>query len=168
MTPPPLRGLRVASPCSADWDSMAGTDRVRACADCQLNVYNVSAMTAREARVLIRESEGRLCVRFYRRADGTVLTRDCPANASDAVTERRRGAAVALALVALFAASVGVTQTAWSLLASADVWPSPYDASVMGNLVAPEEVILGGLVSPGDGLGDPIGDAIEQMDAASL
>lgn len=164
MTPPPLRGLRVASPCSADWDSMAGTDRVRACADCQLNVYNLSAMTAREARVLIRESEGRLCVRFYRRADGTVLTRDCPASASDAVTERRRGAAVALALATLFAASVGVTQAAWSLLASVDVRPLPHDSSVMGELAAPEEFILGDLVTPDDG----IGDSTEQIDAASL
>jgi hypothetical protein len=31
-----------------------------------------------EAERLVVEKEGRLCVRFHRRADGTVLTRDCP------------------------------------------------------------------------------------------
>jgi hypothetical protein len=31
-----------------------------------------------EAENLLLNVEGRLCVRFYRRADGTVLTQDCP------------------------------------------------------------------------------------------
>jgi hypothetical protein len=35
-------------------------------------------MTAQEAGDLIREREGQLCGRFYQRADGTMLTADCP------------------------------------------------------------------------------------------
>jgi hypothetical protein len=35
-------------------------------------------MTRREAETLMQDHEGRLCVRFFRRADGTVLTADCP------------------------------------------------------------------------------------------
>ena len=27
---------------------------------------------------MVQATQGRLCVRFYRRADGTVLTQDCP------------------------------------------------------------------------------------------
>jgi hypothetical protein len=42
-----------------------------------LNVYNLSEMSQESAEALIAETEGRLCVRFYQRADGTVLTRDC-------------------------------------------------------------------------------------------
>lgn len=57
---------------------MNGADRTRFCASCQLNVYNLSAMTKKEAENLIVKTEGRLCVRFYRRADGTVLTQNCP------------------------------------------------------------------------------------------
>jgi len=41
-------------------------------------VYNLSAMTQSEATALVNKTEGRLCVRFYRRPDGTMLTRDCP------------------------------------------------------------------------------------------
>jgi hypothetical protein len=74
----PLNNIKVASPCSQDWNAMIGNDRKRYCGDCKLNVYNLSGMTKNEAENLILNSEGRLCVRFYRRADGSVLTQDCP------------------------------------------------------------------------------------------
>jgi hypothetical protein len=57
---------------------MTGDSRVRHCLECHRNVYNLSEMTKREAEQLILKHEGRICVRFYRRADGTMLTRDCP------------------------------------------------------------------------------------------
>lgn len=74
----PLEHVRVAAPCTADWDKMQGNERVRFCDKCSYNVYNLSEMTRREAEALITRAEGRLCVRFYRRADGTILTRNCP------------------------------------------------------------------------------------------
>jgi hypothetical protein len=74
----PLNNLKVASPCSQDWNAMIGNDRKRFCGDCKLNVYNLSGMTKRDAENLLLNSEGRLCVRFFKRADGTVLTQDCP------------------------------------------------------------------------------------------
>src|SRR5258706_15227264 len=74
-----LDQISIAAPCTADWDSMPGTDRVRYCAECNKNVYNLSEMTRREAEALVREKEGQLCARFYRRADGTILTSNCPA-----------------------------------------------------------------------------------------
>jgi hypothetical protein len=73
-----LSRVSVASPCPASWDRMEGDDRVRYCSQCRLNVYNLSAMSAAEAEALVREREGRLCVRFYRRRDGTMLTSNCP------------------------------------------------------------------------------------------
>lgn len=74
-----LDNIRVASPCSQDWDEMSGDERARFCGECKLNVYNLSGMSRREAENLIFQSEGnRLCVRFFRRADGTILTKDCP------------------------------------------------------------------------------------------
>jgi hypothetical protein len=75
---PLLSQINVASPCSASWDEMTGDDQVRYCSHCRLNVYNLSEMPREEAEDLIRSREGRLCIRFYRRHDGTVLTRDCP------------------------------------------------------------------------------------------
>lgn len=74
----PLDSIQVAKPCPVSWDSMSGDDRVRFCSDCRLNVYNLAGMTRREATELIHLQEGRLCVRFFRRKDGTLVTRDCP------------------------------------------------------------------------------------------
>lgn len=74
----PLDNIKVASPCSQDWNAMLGDERKRFCGSCNLNVYNLSGMTKDEAEKLILNSEGRLCVRFFKRADGTVLTKDCP------------------------------------------------------------------------------------------
>jgi len=57
---------------------MIGSDRMRFCGQCSLNVYNLSAMTREAAESLIAANEGRLCVRFYRRGDGSIITQDCP------------------------------------------------------------------------------------------
>lgn len=74
----PLANLKIASPCSADWNAMAGDERKRFCGDCELHVYNLSGMTKYDAENLLRNSEGRLCVRYFQRSDGTILTENCP------------------------------------------------------------------------------------------
>jgi hypothetical protein len=74
----PLNNIKIASPCSAEWNEMYGDNRKRFCGDCKLNVYNLSGMTRDEAENLIQIAEGRLCVRYYMRPDGTVITADCP------------------------------------------------------------------------------------------
>jgi hypothetical protein len=73
-----LNHVRIAAPCPADWDQMIGSERVRFCGQCSLNVYNLSGMTRSDAESLIAGTEGRLCVRFYRRFDGSIITKDCP------------------------------------------------------------------------------------------
>jgi len=93
----PLTNLRVAAPCEVSWNAMAGDERVRHCSLCSLNVYNVSEMTRDEVRELLMRTEGRLCGRLYRRADGTLLTRDCPTGLR---ALRRRASRVAAALIA--------------------------------------------------------------------
>ena len=72
-----LEVIDIARPCPANWDEMRGDDAVRFCKHCSLNVYNLSAMSREAAERLVAEREGKLCVRFYRRLDGTVITRDC-------------------------------------------------------------------------------------------
>jgi hypothetical protein len=59
---------------------MQGDDRVRHCGQCDLDVYDLSAMRRAEAETFLAERLGksRTCVRFHRRADGRMLTRDCP------------------------------------------------------------------------------------------
>lgn len=74
----PLDHVTVAAPCNVGWDNMVGDERVRFCGQCSLNVYNLSAMSKSDAERLVSQTEGRLCVRYYRRADGTILTKNCP------------------------------------------------------------------------------------------
>lgn len=73
-----LSQVRIAAPCHVDWDSMTGDERKRFCGQCKLNVYNISEMSTKEAANLIREKEGRACLRLYRRQDGTIITDNCP------------------------------------------------------------------------------------------
>src|SRR6476660_6509541 len=105
-----LTNVRIASPCSADWEKMVGDERVRHCGQCNLNVYNISAMTGLEAQDLIAQHEGRLCLRFYHRKDGTILTRNCPVGLK--VVMQRVSRVAGIALSAMMSASPLAAQTA--------------------------------------------------------
>jgi hypothetical protein len=83
-----LDDIRVATPCPASWANMPGDARRRFCDQCRLHVYNLSAMSRAQAEELIRSTEGRLCVRLYRRRDGTVITQDCPVGFAALKSER--------------------------------------------------------------------------------
>ena len=98
----PLDNIRVAKPCPADWNGMFGNDRKRFCGECKLNVYNLSDMTRREAETFLLESEGRVCVRYFQRADGSVITNDCPVGL--AALKRR----VSKAITAVFSMFAGI------------------------------------------------------------
>jgi hypothetical protein len=94
-----LHNVRIASPCSADWEKMIGDDRVRHCSQCNLNVYNLSAMTSLEAQDMVAKHEGRMCLRFYHRKDGTILTRNCPVGLKVVMQRVSRIAGIALSAV---------------------------------------------------------------------
>lgn len=103
-----VNSLQIASPCSMDWEKMSGDARKRFCSSCSLNVYNISELTSAEVGALIKKSEGRFCARMYRRADGTVITRDCPVGlrAYRKKVSRLAGAALATVL-GLFSSGYG-------------------------------------------------------------
>jgi ankyrin repeat protein len=69
-----LDHVRVPQPCPADWAEMRGNECVRFCQHCNLNVHNLSALTRPEAEKLVRRARGRICIRYYRRPDGALLT----------------------------------------------------------------------------------------------
>lgn len=104
----PLDHVSVASPCKADWDDMIGTERARFCGQCSLNVYNLSAMTRPEAEDLISRTEGRLCIRFFRRADGSIITQNCPVGFAAVRARLKRRATAILTALMTFAGGVGL------------------------------------------------------------
>src|SRR5687767_8011414 len=97
----PLK-LEVLAPCSEDWDRMSGGDAIRFCGRCSQNVYDLSAMTEPAVRKLL--DGPRVCVRFYKRDDGTVVTQPCPPMLAAA---RRRAVALTAGLLPLAGAFWG-------------------------------------------------------------
>ena len=63
--------LRITSPCSVNWDSMIGNDRVRFCEHCQTAVHNLDLTSRKQVRRLIARSEGRVCVSYRQPAAET-------------------------------------------------------------------------------------------------
>jgi len=92
-----LDDIRIATPCTMNWSEMSGDDQKRFCGSCRLNVYNVRMMTRGEAVRLIQETEGRVCLRLYRRHDGTVITKDCPVGLAALRARIVRGVGVSVA-----------------------------------------------------------------------
>lgn len=166
-TPSLLDSVRVASPCTAAWNDMDGDERVRFCSQCKQNVYNLSDMTREQAEDLVRERAGRVCVRFFRRRDGTMLMRDCPVGLA---AWRRKlilaftalAAAIVLALTMVIAgvsqalslgeprpggeARIGLFQRIWDSLFPDPGVPlilpapaNPWRGEVLGKLCIPEK-----------------------------
>ena len=131
------------------WENMAGDERKRFCAACELNVYNISEMTTVQVRALIGDSSGRICGRIYRRFDGTVITSDCPTGVRALRKRAVRFAGAALsAVLGLF--SVAVAQTTAQTTAQNDGAVKPVsetDLKRVKKLLAPGERILTGTVS---------------------
>ncbi len=98
-----LSEVQVASPCDVAWSDMTGSDRIRHCAQCQKHVYDLSRLTAVAAVSLIQEHQGNVCVRFWRREDGTMLTADCPVGVRRQVRRRRQRMATSMAAALVLA-----------------------------------------------------------------
>lgn len=78
VTLPKLENVEIAAPCPMSWADMDGDTDVRYCGKCKKQVFNLSMMSREEAEAVLGVSEGKgLCVRLFRRDDGTVLTQDC-------------------------------------------------------------------------------------------
>jgi hypothetical protein len=103
---PLLQRIYVASPCNVPWESMSGDDRVRHCASCDKDVFDLSALTRDEAEALLIEKKGKLCAQYYRRDDGTILTADCEVGVAKKKKARRKAAVIAGAFAAATAGAV--------------------------------------------------------------
>lgn len=73
-----LSKIQVKTPCEADWDAMIGNDRMRFCEHCNLSVHDLSQMTRKHVLRLVTKSNGRLCVRYRLRPDGSMITKAVP------------------------------------------------------------------------------------------
>jgi hypothetical protein len=97
---PMLDGVPAASPCTMRWEDMTGNGDARTCGQCKLTVINVAMCDADRAQTLI-DALGR-DAKLHRRADGTLVARDCPTGVA-----RQRFFRVALAAIASVMAIIG-------------------------------------------------------------
>src|SRR5581483_3021846 len=100
-------------PCTEDWDSMVGNDRVRFCQHCAKDVHNISNMTRKQAETLVLKSNGNLCLKYFQNHDGT------PATAEDKgklyrLTRRASRLAAGAFSVALSISSAALAQSSQS------------------------------------------------------
>jgi hypothetical protein len=146
---PMLDALRVASPCKASWDDMVGDERVRFCDRCAKNVYNLSAMSREEAAHLVGSKGGDLCARMFQRADGTLMTQDCPVGVR---TKRIRRVAIAAVGGGLMAAGLLSARPAGSMEAAscrvrlAELVGEP--ARSTGVDIVPVPAVMGSIAPP--------------------
>ncbi len=139
---PLLQNVRIASPCTASWDAMkpVNGDRVRFCDGCRKRVYNLSALGQAEAEGLLRANEGHLCVRYYRRTDGTILTNDCPvglAAARQLVMTRAKASVGLCFLLCIALAAHNATQRLGKPMTGDSVPGTGLSAPLMGSLAMP-------------------------------
>jgi hypothetical protein len=137
-----LRRLEVVSPCTVSWDSMRGDDNVRFCGECRLNVYNLSGMSTPDALSLVARREHRVCVRFYRRPDGTVVTQDCGSAA-------RRAARLMFGAICTFIALVlAGTAAGYETWMTEVRWPKKSQFSLSSKVEPVERPLMGMMGRP--------------------
>ncbi len=150
-----LTNLRLGFACTQRWDDMVGDDRVRSCAACDRQVFNLSEMTRAEAEALLATRGLTPCVRFYRRPDGTVMTSDCP---SGVPSGRRR-----LAVVASSLAAAGSALAGGSALAAPGASADPAAASASADPAASDGSDASvGSDDAGSGSAAPVGITIDR------
>ncbi len=107
-----LDQIAVRTPCTMDWELMTGDERTRFCDKCQKNVYNLSEMTRADAVTLIESSEKQICGRLFKRADGTIVTADCPVTKVSVPIWKRPFQFSIAALLVIMTASAGLAASA--------------------------------------------------------
>lgn len=124
-----LDRVSIAAPCNADWDNMVGDERERFCNQCTLNVYNISSMSKSDAEEFLSlRTQGRVCVQFYKRKDGTIITDNCPKGLRVIRDKTRKMFQAASAFLTLIATS---NLFAWAQQTNEPVHPMPLRGKVL-------------------------------------
>lgn len=142
---PIIHDVTIKSPCHQNWDEMDGDAAKRFCGLCRKHVHNFSEMSAEEVNQLLA-TDDKVCVRFRRKPDGTILTK------SPIVSRRgwlARATACAASVVALISFG-GCNEDAIGppLTGEPVPNPSPNPPTALGQTQLPEEMgdvlIMGG------------------------
>lgn len=137
-------GLTVNSPCTAEWDSMAGNEQIRFCTHCEKSVHNLSTMTRKDALRFVRANAAGVCVRFYSDPRGrTIHTND---RALYRITRRASKVAAGAfgAAVALGASVLAQTPQGGQEVVAAVRIDTREAASLTGTILDPNGAVVSG------------------------
>jgi len=116
--------VRITTPCDVEWDALERRPRGRFCGQCQTLVTDLSAMSERDARALLAQTEQAVCLRYLHDATGQVHFADGPrlVPTSRLRAARRASGVAALMAPLLFQACGGADPVAdWQALEDAGV-----------------------------------------------
>jgi hypothetical protein len=115
--------------CDATWDDMVGSDRVRACARCERQVFNLSSMTSEEAEATLRsgleEGARRPCIVYEVDAKGRLLILSSDERAPSASGRKRVFFAAVVVAAALPVAACDAPPKAQPARAATVAEPEP-------------------------------------------
>ena len=112
---------------------MQGDDKIRHCDSCNKNVFNLINMSSKEIEetLLAQMVTSQVCVRMYKRSDGTVVTADCVSVKEKLKRSIRKSALHAQAYTAAVLALIGISAIRSDALAqdAFDVEPTAANAA---------------------------------------
>lgn len=157
-----LDRVRVQTPCDATWEQMTGNDTVRFCEHCSKDVHDLSALTRRDAELLVLKSNGRLCVRYRRASDSNrIITKEQPAlQTLHKITRRAAPFAAGAFSAAVLIATSNISVRAQTQSSEPNVFVPDTTAVVMQE---PTQPLPGGTASVVGRLLDPNGAVIPGM-----
>jgi hypothetical protein len=100
------RDIRIATPCSVDWESMNPRATGRFCGDCKKVVHDLSSLGEAAAKRLLASAPAELCVRYLHDEYGNVWFRDTSL-LSPANLRKKAAGLAALAVAPLLTACMG-------------------------------------------------------------
>lgn len=104
-----IDNVSIGNPCTADWDKMVGSDLVRTCEHCAKDVNNLSEMTRKDAKRLVRASDGNICIRYMQHP---VTKRPVFADQMIQITRRAPGIAAGVMTASISLSTMANAQTA--------------------------------------------------------
>lgn len=138
-----LDSIEVKTPCRQSWNEMRGSDQIRFCDHCAKEVHNLSQMTRKQARRIVAQSNGGICVQYIRRPDGRIQTIK---NTFHQIT-RQTGIAAGILGTSLSVSTLAYAQTP----AEVDQTDNPPIAEVINKKTAAPNGTISGTITDPDG-----------------
>ena len=102
-----IDNVRVGSPCTEDWNEMRGNSQVRMCVDCVKEVSDLSTFTRKQAKRMVRASDGNICIRY---AEHPITKRPIFADQLHQITRRAPGIAAGVMTASMTLSTIAYAQ----------------------------------------------------------